>query len=213
MMLFHKLRQLGRAVKWRKQVAQAVSTQLSLLDDPDALVLGNLTTADEAQLVELVQRAAAHEGPIIEFGTLFGVTTRLIAATARPGQRLITIDNFCWNPFGLPAAVHERFARGVLRTELAEGRVELRVGTSEAFRRGYHGPTPALVFLDADHSYAAVRDEIAWARSLGVPLISGHDYGVARFGVTRAVDEAFGKNCVTVGGTVWVWEQAGEGSA
>jgi hypothetical protein len=213
MMLLHKLLQLGRAVKWRKQVAQAVSTQLSLLEDPDALVLGNLTAADEARLVELVQRAAAYDGPLVEFGTLFGVTARLIVATARPGQRVITIDNFSWNPFGLPAKVHERFARGVLRTELAEGRVELCVSTSAAFRRDYRGPVPALVFLDADHSYEAVRDEIAWARSLGVPLICGHDYGVARFGVTRAVDEAFGKDGMTVGGTVWAWQQAGEQSA
>jgi hypothetical protein len=63
------------------------------------------------------------------------------------------------------------------------------------------------VFLDADHSYAAVRDEIAWARGLGVPLIAGHDYGVAKFGVTRAVEEAFSPGSVTVGGTVWSWER------
>lgn len=207
MMLLHKLRQLGRAVKWRRQVAQAVSTQLTLLEDPDALALGNLAPADEARLVEIVRRAAAHDGPIVEFGTLFGITTRLIAATARPGQRVITIDNFSWNPFGLPPAVHERFARGVLRTELAEGRVELWVGDSAAYRSADRGPVPALVFLDADHSYAAVRDEIAWARQRGVPIICGHDYGVPRFGVTRAVDEAFGTGGVAVGGTVWSWEQ------
>ena len=213
MMFLHKLRQLGRAVKWRKQVAQAVSTQLSLLEDPDALVLGNLTAADEARLVDLVQRAAAHDGPLVEFGTLFGVTTRLIAATARPGQKVITLDNFSWNPFGLPPAVHERFTRGVLRSELAEGRVELRATASEVFRRDYPGPVPALVFLDADHSYAAVRDEIAWARRLGVPLICGHDYGVPRFGVTQAVDEAFGTGGVSVGGTVWAWQQSTERSS
>jgi hypothetical protein len=207
MMFLHKLRQLARAVKWRKQVVQAVSTQLSLLEDPDALVLGNLTAADEARLRELVAQAATHPGPIIEFGTLFGVTTRLIAAAAVPAQPVITIDNFSWNPFGLPPAVHERFTRGVLRTELASGRVNLAVYDSAAFRRDYRGAVPALLFLDADHSYAAVRDEIAWARSLGVPLIAGHDYGIAKFGVTRAVEEAFGPGCVTVSGTVWSWER------
>ena len=207
MMLLHKFRQLGRALKWRRQVAQAVSTQLALLEDPDALVLGNLSPADEARLTQLVHLAAEHDGPIVEFGTLFGITTRLIAATARPGQRVITIDNFSWNPFGLPPAVQERFTRGVLRTELAEGRVELVVGDSAAYRSGDRGPVPALVFLDADHSYAAVRDEIAWGRDRGVPIICGHDYGVARFGVTRAVDEVFGKGGVTVGGTVWSWER------
>lgn len=207
MMLLHKLRQLGRVVKWRRQVAQAVSTQLSLLANPDAAMLGSLAPADEARLTELVRRAAEHEGPIVEIGTLFGITTRLLAAVARPGQRVITIDNFCWNPFGLPPTVHERFARGVLRTELAEGRVELWVGDSAAYRAGDHGPAPALVFLDADHSYAAVRDEIAWARDRGAAIICGHDYGIDQFGVTQAVDEAFGKEAVAVGGSVWSWER------
>jgi hypothetical protein len=207
MMLLHKLRQLARAVKWRKQVAQAVSTQLALLEDPDALVLGNLSTADEARLGALVAAAAAHPGPIIEFGTLFGVTTRFIAAAASPEQAVITLDNFSWNPFGLPPAVHERFTRGVLRTELSSGRVVLAVAESADFRRDYRGVCPAIVFLDADHSYAAVRDEIAWAKGLGVPVIAGHDYGVARFGVTQAVDEAFGREAVTVCGTVWSWER------
>jgi hypothetical protein len=207
MILFHKFRQLARAVKWRKQVAQAVSTQLSLLEDPDALVLGNLSATDEARLGALVLQAAAHTGPIIEFGTLFGVTTRLIAAAAAPEQGVITVDNFSWNPFGLPPAVHERFTRGVLRTELASGRIVLTIADSATFRRDYQGMVPALVFLDADHSYAAVRDEIAWARGLGVPLIAGHDYGVARFGVTRAVDEAFGCGGVVVCGTVWSSER------
>lgn len=211
MMLFHKLTQLRRALKWHRQVRQAVSNQLALLEDPDATVLGSLTAADEARLESLVREAGRHPGPIVEFGTLFGLTTRLIAAAAGSGQSVVTIDDFSWNPFGLPPAVHEAFARKVLRTELASGSVVLHAGSSAGFRHDYRGPVPALVFLDADHSYAAVRDEIAWARAVGVPIICGHDYGVARFGVTRAVDEAFGKSLgeggVRVGGTVWSWER------
>lgn len=206
MMLLHKLRQLGRAFRWRRQVAQAVSTQLALLEDPDTFVFGGLTAADEARLVELVRRAAAYDGAIVEFGTLFGITTRLIVDAARPGQSVITVDDFSWNPFGLPSTAHERFTRGVLRPELSAGRLELRAGSSAEFRRHYRGPAPALVFLDADHSLAAVRDEIAWARAAGAAIVCGHDYGVARFGVTRAVDEAFGPGGVSVGGTVWSWE-------
>lgn len=207
MMLAHKLRQLRRAITWRREVRQAVSTHLMLLENPDACGLGTLTTVDEERLGMLVQRAAAHPGPIIELGTLFGLTTRLIASHARGNQPVITVDDFSWNPFGLPGSLHETFARKVLRSELAEGRVTLAHATSEAFRSAYRGPTPALVFLDADHSYAPVRDEIAWATSLGVPIICGHDYGDPKFGVTRAVDEAFGAGGVQVGGTVWSWER------
>ncbi len=208
MMLAHRWRQICRAFKWRRQVRQAVSTHLLLLENPDAYGLGTLDGADESRLVELVRRAAVHPGPIVEMGTLFGLTTRLIATHARDDQAVITVDNFCWNPFGLPPDLQETFARKVLCTELAGGRVLLEIADSATFRSRYHGPTPALVFLDADHSYGPVRDEIAWAKALGAPIICGHDYGVPRFGVTRAVDEAF-PDGVTVGGTVWSWERTG----
>lgn len=206
MMLFHKCRQLFRALKWQRQVRQAVSTQLELLADPSLFALGGLTDEEEAALAGLVAEAAALPGPVLEFGTLFGLTTQLIAATAAPTQRVIAVDNFSWNPFGLPPSLHEAFARKVLRRELASGRVELAVAASAAFRAAYAGPPPALVFLDADHSYAAVRDEIAWAKAVGAALIAGHDYGNPRFGVTRAVDEAFAGQ-VVVSGTLWAWRR------
>ena len=72
--------------------------------------------------------------------------------------------------------------------------------TSEEFRNGLAG-VPEAVFLDAQHQYEPVRDEIAWARRVGVKCITGHDYGNPSkvFGVTRAVDEAFGKPVEVVG--------------
>lgn len=202
MLLFHKCRQLFRAIRWQKQVRQAVSTQLDLLENPTVFALGGLTDEEERGLVALVQAAADLPGPVVEFGTLFGLTTRLLAAHVAPHQRVITVDNFCWNPFGLPPVLHEAFTRKVLRTELESGRVEIHSQSSAAFRAASTGQTPALVFLDADHSYAAVRDEIAWAKTLGVPIIAGHDYGNPRFGVTRAVDEAFPAGVVRHG-MVW----------
>jgi len=202
MMVFHKCRQMFRALKWQRQVRQAVSTQLEMLENPSVFALGGLTDEEEKAVAKLV--AEAGPGPIVEFGMLFGLTTRLIAQAARADQPVVTIDNFCWNPFGLPPSLHEAFARKVLRGEIESRRVEFVVAESAAFRASYAGPVPAIVFLDADHSYAAVRDEIAWARGLGVPVIAGHDYGDPRFGVTRAVDEAFPTG-VAVHGSVWAW--------
>lgn len=206
-MLWHKCRQLCRAIRWQKEVRQAVSTQLDLLENPSVFALGGLTDQEDQAVADLVKAASGLPGPIVEFGTLFGLTTRLLAANAAAGQRVITLDNFSWNPFGLPPSLHEAFTRKVLRTELEAGSVELRSQASEAFRSGYTGPAPAMVFLDADHSYAAVRDEIAWAKRIGVAIIAGHDYGNERFGVTRAVDEAFekGGGRLTVRGMVWAW--------
>ena len=201
----HKARQLVKALHWQKQLRAVVSFHLALLENPGDDTLGGLTAEEESRVVELIHAAAVFDGPIVEFGTLFGITTQLMAAEKRHGQRLISVDNFSWNPFGLSPAQHEALTRRVLRRQIAQGRVLLYVGNSAAFRSSYNGVTPSLVFFDADHSYETVLDEISWAKTFGVPLISGHDYGNNRFGVTRAVDASF-PNCVSVRGSVWSWD-------
>jgi hypothetical protein len=60
------------------------------------------------------------------------------------------------------------------------------------FYRTYAGPTPALVFLDADHSYGETRKDIEWAMASGARIICGHDYNRSFPGVMQAVDEAGG---------------------
>lgn len=207
MLLSHRCRQFCRAIRRWKEVRQAVSTHLSLLEEQSLVPLGGLADEEERAVIGLVRASSSRPGPVIEFGTLFGLTTRLLAEHAAPGHPVITVDNFSWNPFGLPSAVHEAFTRKLLRSEIESGRVDLRAIASEAFRRGYDGPMPAMVFFDADHTHAAVRDEIAWAVGLGVPCIAGHDYGNRRFGVTRAVDEAF-PGGVEVHGMVWAWKSS-----
>ena len=211
-----RLKQLFRVFRYQHQLRAAISTHLSLLEGDTLFALGGLTEEEEEFMSALVRKYASASvrkdgneetgdkevGPIVEFGTLFGLTTRLIAAKAGAKLGVITVDNFSWNPFGLPPALHEAFTRKILRTELDEGRVSLIVADSDAFRAEYSGCVPSMVFLDADHSYGAVRDEIAWAKKLGVPLICGHDYGNPLFGVTRAVDEAFPEG-VRIGGMVW----------
>lgn len=66
-----------------------------------------------------------------------------------------------------------------------------------------------LVFIDADHQYEAVQDDIeAW-----LPLIkkggfiTGHDYGHKNFpGVKKAVDEFFDIDFTIRGDKVWIKE-------
>jgi len=67
-----------------------------------------------------------------------------------------------------------------------------------------------LVFIDADHFYEPLKEDIEhWlplVRKGG--MLSGHDYGHRRHpGCTKAVDECFGKGNVTLYDyTVWVKE-------
>ncbi len=62
-----------------------------------------------------------------------------------------------------------------------------------------------MIFFDASHRYEGVKAECEWAKSVGIKIISGHDYGNPnpRFGVTRAVDEVFGKDNIKVVGMCW----------
>ena len=134
--------------------------------------------------------------------SLFGFTAKFVAC-AKPNLKVVAVDNFSWNPFGLPPRLHEDFTRRVLAREIAEGRVEVVRSTSENYRQTCTF-VPDAVFFDALHQYEPVRDEIAWAKDAGVACICGHDYNNPSpvFGVTRAVDEAFPKG-VDVCGMCW----------
>jgi len=155
--------------------------------------LGGLTDEEIDALADWAREADV----VVEIGTLFGFTARELARRL-PKARIVTVDNFSWNPFGLPARSHASFARSIMRQELESGRIELVVGDG----LDYLARLPSgrvFVFLDGDHSYGAVKAEIAAARAGGAAWIAGHDYANARFGVTRAVQEAFGAPSATAG--------------
>lgn len=73
-----------------------------------------------------------------------------------------------------------------------------------------------LVFIDADHSYEAVKEDIVLWESLVKPngVLCGHDYGIDRDygkdekprhpGVAKAVDEIFGCEVSVLDCGVWV---------
>ena len=136
---------------------------------------------------------------VVEVGTLFGLTAREIA-TWVVGGKMIAVDDFSWNPFGLPPAVHESFTRQILRGSTVE-----LVKTSSRDWREKVSDRIDMIFFDADHRYEAVKEELLWAKEKGIRIISGHDYGNPnpRFGVTRAVDEIFGKDNIEVVGMCW----------
>ena len=194
--MLEKLRLLW---KHRREVRTALGRQVALLEGNGvAEALGGLTDEEIAGLVSWLPDV----GTLVEFGTLFGLTAKAVAA-AKPGLKVVAVDNFSWNPFGLPPRLHEAFTRRILSREIAEGRVQVVNASSEEFRRTCATP-PDAVFLDALHQYEPVRDEIAWAKDVGVACICGHDYNNPSpvFGVTRAVDEAFPQG-VDVCGMCW----------
>ena len=115
-------------------------------------------------------------------------------------RQVFVVDNFSWNPFGLPSKIHEAFTRRILRGS----QVELVNCSSEDWRKQVTGKID-MIFFDASHRYEDVKAECEWAKAAGIKMICGHDYGNPnpRFGVTRAVDEVFGKENVEVVGMCW----------
>ncbi len=182
-----------------KEAKTALSTLSYLYSgDRNALdALGGLTDEEMAAVCSWATEGLGFT--VVEVGTLFGLTARELDAQV-VGGRVIAVDNFSWNPFGLPPKVHEAFTRKILRGT----KVELVNCSSEDWRSKVTGRID-MVFFDADHRYEAVKEELLWAKEKGIRIISGHDYGNPnpRFGVTRAVNEIFGKDNIEVVGMCW----------
>lgn len=153
--------------------------------------IGGLTEEEKSGLVKWIGESRR----VVEIGTLFGFTAKRIVAETQ--AKVIAVDNFSWNPFGMPANLHETFTREILATELKSGRVELVRIDAQEFLKTLRDVD--FVFLDGDHRYEAVKAEIKLVKSAGVKMIAGHDYGNALFGVTRAVEETLGKPDDVVG--------------
>jgi predicted O-methyltransferase YrrM len=157
-------------------------------------------------LKELVERSNSLPGPIIEIGTLFGYTTSRMALWRSPQKKIITVDNYCWNPWHLTPDMHHAMTLRFLHYLEATGQVEVKRMDKDEFFKSYRGEAPALVFLDADHTYEATKADIAWAKNVGAKIISGHDYFDHCPGVGRAVEEAGG--AVRHAGGVWALNNA-----
>ena len=183
---------------WRS--AKTAFSTLSYLYSGDSDALDALGALTDEEIRAVCGWASEKPGmTVVEVGTLFGLTAREIAKNDAVGK-VIAVDNFSWNPFGLPPKIHEAFTRRILR---GSG-VEIVNCDSEDWREKFKGKID-MVFFDASHRYEDVKAECEWAKAAGIEIVSGHDYGNPNplFGVTRAVDEVFGKENVEVVGMCW----------
>ena len=183
---------------WREAKC-ALSTVSHLYDArSDALdALGGLT---EEEMKAVCAWATEDIGmTVVEVGTLFGLTALELDRHV-VGGRVVAVDDFSWNPFGLPPKTHEAFTRRILR-----GSGVQLLNCSSADWRGTVTGRIDMVFFDASHRYEDVKAECEWAKAAGIKMICGHDYGNPnpRFGVTRAVNEVFGAKNVEVVGMCW----------
>lgn len=160
-------------------------------------------TALEARFLADVIRSAPSDGPIIEIGTLFGWSTKVIMMAKPIGQPLITVDNFEWNPWGLSPAEHEWLTSRLLADGAENLNVRVVVSEKSQFFSEYDSGLPAVVFMDADHSFEGTKQDLEFARQEGARIICGHDYDEQKWpGVVQAVDECGGPRRRV--GSLWV---------
>ena len=116
-----------------------------------------------------------------------------------PGLYLTGVDTF---------PDRERSRRAFETVRAYQDRSGLLEMTTHEASELYKDGTFDFVFIDADHGYEAVADDIAcWRPKVKAGgWLGGHDYHAQKFpGVVRAVNAAFGRPFVWPG-TIWgVW--------
>lgn len=170
----------------------------------DAILMqnGQINLREAKCLGELVDGLKV-PGPIVEIGTLFGWSTRVILLFIDNERKMISVDNYSWNPFNFPPDIHFDITSSVLSDAISSGQLALVRLDNTEFYKQYNGPPPALFFIDADHQYEAVKTDIEGAMMLNAATICGHDYDMERCpGVVKAVNE-FGGPKKNVD-TLWV---------
>ena len=183
----NKIKQLWRVATHPRELRLTLSGLGMRLGGDDAL--GGLTAEERSALAAWTNDSGVKA--VVEIGTLFGLTAKELSRKTQ--ARIVAVDLFCWNPFGLTADQHERFTRDIL----SGSGVELVRDDARRFLSSLdeHGLSPesTLVFLDGDHRYEAVKAELEILRQRGVRHLAGHDFGNPLFGVTKAVREIVGE--------------------
>ena len=195
----NKFRQLWRVMTHPKELRLALSGLGMRLSGDEAL--GGLTDEERAALVKWVAQASALVSSpssfrFVEIGTLFGLTAKEVAQ--KTDAKVVAVDLFCWNPFGLTPQQHEAFTRDILKGTGVELVKDDALHFLSTLSPASH-PSSVFVFLDGDHRYEAVKAELEILREKGVKHLAGHDFGNPLFGVTRAVREVLGEPDEVVG--------------
>ncbi|WP_218933370.1 class I SAM-dependent methyltransferase [Rubripirellula lacrimiformis] len=188
-----------------KQRKHTVGAQRSVADrDLEEWGFHSNTVSGEewALLSQMVAESAKFDGPIVEIGVLAGRTTQRIASAKSSEQKILAVDNFCWNPWGLSADEQWSLVCLSLGYLVENDDVEICRTDKNEFFESYDGPAPALVFADAMHDYEETKKDLLWAKKVGAGIICGHDYSDDFPGVKQIVDELGGPRLLA--GSVFV---------
>jgi predicted O-methyltransferase YrrM len=146
-------------------------------------VPGWLRSEDALKLYEL---AYFVKGPILEIGSYHGKSVIIMAGAARDSGRGATVYSL-----DIDANVLRDARKAAAEHGIADNVIFVR-GSARAFCRAWHGFEPSLVFLDGDHSYRGVSDDLE-VLSNRVPngaLVLFHDFNDPLDGDPRTAEVA-----------------------
>lgn len=175
--------------------------------EPEQWGTGEINAGERKQLIDWLIEAADVPGPVVEIGTLFGFSTMaLCEGVHRSGVRkkIYTVDNYGWNPFGVPVYRHRMITKHNLT--FAQSLTDLVIvdSTADDFYTSFT-EVPSLAFIDGDHRYESVKKDLIFFKNIGARAISGHDYNFPD--VSRAVREVLGEDNLTVfNGTLFLYK-------
>ena len=158
-------------------------------------------TLEEARCLGRWVRALEGDGPVIEIGTFYGWSASVMALCKAPERPLITVDNYAWTPLGLAPREKQHLTSRLLREATESLQVEIVAMDKDRYYAAYDGPPPAMVFVDAIHTYEQTKIDIEWAQKAGARMICGHDYSAQWPGVMQIVDELGGPQELV--GSLW----------
>jgi predicted O-methyltransferase YrrM len=160
-------------------------------------------------LAKLTHRIAEVEGIIVEIGAWEGRSTVALAKAAWP-RRVNSVDTWAGSPGEISAELAaERDVYQTWRANVDAG----TDGNVNEYRMGWRDYLPtvkqpvALAFIDAEHTYTEVRDNIAALLPLMAPggIICGDD--AHHPPVQQALLELFDPHDVTLDATLWIWRK------
>jgi len=147
------------------------------------------TTPDELLLLAAYAGHVRSDSAIVEIGSYVGASTRYLVHGSRQAKsQVICIDT--WMNETMPSGMRNTCSEFVVNLEPHMDRIKLLRGDSAQFSSEDIPASIGLAFIDADHSYEAVKRDLAL---VGSKIIDGgyiafHD--IAAFqGVSRCVGE------------------------
>lgn len=165
---------------------------------------------DDATLYrDLAIRACGLGGPIIEVGTWLGKSLMAVSDLGR----IVCVDT--WNGSHEHQntghnleCLYERFIAALAARDLLGKVTPIRMeSVTAAALMASAGVKASLVFIDANHEYKAVEEDIKAWKQIVLPggIMAGHDYNPGWPGVIEAVDAMFPNAIKAPAGGSSIW--------